>query len=105
MNPKSDDFPAGDNKITVDFLSFFFFFPFFFCVRDYISGIYSFFLKKRSSGGAAGHWKFHAGAWLPPLPVAHASTDARLCRRTPPQTQASPMQARNQESWFSEEEG
>ena len=37
--------------------------------KPMFSGILSFFLKNMSSGGAAGHYDFHAGAWLRQAPA------------------------------------
>ena len=37
--------------------------------KPMFSGILSFFLKNMSSGGAAGRYDFHAGAWLRQAPA------------------------------------
>ena len=37
--------------------------------KPMFSGILSFSLKNMSSGGAAGHYDFHAGAWLRQAPA------------------------------------
>ena len=80
MNTTSSDVRLMITKITTNF-----------CVRDYVSGIYSFFPKKNGVLAArlgARNFTRGLGYAKHPLPVLHVFADARFSRRSLTQTQA-----------------
>ena len=89
MNPNQVIFQLVITKITVDFLSIFFFFLFF--LSETMSLGFTHFSKKNGVLAArlvTRNFTRGLGYAKPPLPMAHASADARLRRRRPPQTHA-----------------